>query len=128
MSEFHKRLKDLRKEQDKSQMDIAEILDITRATVSAYETEKIMPPYEKIKFLADYFGVSVQYLTGESNSRVFEKESNNIDIAESLKKLTASLRDETKTVLIGGVELEPKVRLVLINSIENVLNMAETLK
>jgi len=53
MSEFYKRLKSIRKEHGKQQYELADLLGVTRATISAYETDKIMPPYDKLKMLAD---------------------------------------------------------------------------
>lgn len=125
MATFATRLKSMRKEFDMTQDDLAKLLKIRRATISAYETGKIQPPYEKIKFLASHFGVSTSYLTGESSIRTFENPS--IDISDTLKKLLSNLRDSNQELLLNGKPLDDKSRNMLKNSIESVLSMIDIL-
>lgn len=125
MNDFSKRLKNLRKQHDKNQEDLAEVLDVKRATISAYENNKIMPPYDKLKMLADYFSVSVEYLTGQDNSK--DKDSNNIDVSETLRKLLNQLYDNDSELTIDGVELDDSSKELLTNSIENSLKLGKLL-
>ena len=125
MSEFYKRLKNLRKERGKNQEDLAELLDVTRAAISAYETNKIMPPYDKLKMLADYFSVSVEYLTGQDDSK--DKDSNSIDVSETLRKLLNQLYDDDSDLTIDGVELDESSKELLTSSIENSLKLGKLL-
>lgn len=57
-----KRLSELRKEKGVKQDEIAELLNVKRATVANYETGKRAPDYETIIKLADYYGVSCDYI------------------------------------------------------------------
>ncbi len=57
-----KRLSELRKEKGVKQDEIAELLNVKRATVANYETGKRTPDYESIIKLADYYGVSCDYI------------------------------------------------------------------
>ncbi len=66
---FSSVLKQLREERQLSQKDIAEYLGITRQAVASYELAKREPDYEVLRKLADYFGVSVDYLLGRSSCR-----------------------------------------------------------
>lgn len=74
MSTFANRLIALRKERELSQEDIGKLINKKRSTVSGYETEGKEPDIETLCFLADYFGVSTDYLMGKSEKR------NNVDI------------------------------------------------
>lgn len=61
------RIKDLRIDKDMKQLELAEILNITRATLSDYEVEKTEPKKDIWIKLADYFEVSIDYLMGYTN-------------------------------------------------------------
>lgn len=63
------RLRLLRKEKRQRQIDIAEILGITQAHYQRVEKGKINIPTLTLCFLADYYGVSTDYLLGRSEER-----------------------------------------------------------
>lgn len=66
---FSEMLKKLREERHLSQKDVADYLGITRQAIASYELAKREPDYEVLRKLADYFGVSVDYLLGRLNCR-----------------------------------------------------------
>ena len=61
---IYQRLKDLREDQDKSQNDIAKILDISRQHYSLYERGERELPMHHFVTLAKYYNVSLDYLAG----------------------------------------------------------------
>ena len=61
------RLAQLMKVNDKKQADIAELLDVTRQSVSQYCGGASLPPADKLVILADYFDVSTDYLLGRTD-------------------------------------------------------------
>ena len=62
------RLLKLRKERNLSQEELANVLDVSRQTVSKWETDQSMPDFDKIIPLCNYFGItSDELLTGDSN-------------------------------------------------------------
>jgi len=65
--EFNTRLTSLRKERKLLQADVANKVDIARATYGAYEQGSRQPDFETLKKLADFFGVSLDYLLGRTN-------------------------------------------------------------
>lgn len=69
MATFEERLAALRKEKGISQADLGEILGVTRWSVLNYEAGKNRPDYERLIALADYFEVSLDYLTGRADQR-----------------------------------------------------------
>ena len=59
---FAKRLKQLRELYNVSQADLARYLKLNRAQVSNYEKGISKPSLDVIENIADYFGVSIDYL------------------------------------------------------------------
>ena len=59
---FADNLTELRKYHDFSQEELAEMIGISRQTLSKYETGESMPDIEKCKLLADAFGVTIDDL------------------------------------------------------------------
>lgn len=66
---FSERLKELRKEKKLKQEDIANFLNVSRASYGHYETGHSDPPKEVIEKLADFFNVSTDYLLGRTDIR-----------------------------------------------------------
>ena len=62
------RLLRLRKERNLSQEELANVLDVSRQTVSKWETDQSTPDFDKIIPLCEYYGItSDELLTGNSN-------------------------------------------------------------
>lgn len=62
--EFKTRLKELRQECNVSQVEIAKLLNMSKMAISHWEKGNSEPSIEQLKILAQYFGVSVDYLVG----------------------------------------------------------------
>jgi transcriptional regulator with XRE-family HTH domain len=67
MGSFSKKVKELRLNNHISQRKLAEILNISPATVSRYEKDKIAPTEDIIVKTALFFKVSTDYLLGLSS-------------------------------------------------------------
>lgn len=63
------RLKDLREKHELSQREISEILYISQVTYSYYEIGKRSIPIETLCKLADYYKVSLDYLTYRTDEK-----------------------------------------------------------
>ena len=62
------RLLKLRRERNLSQEDLANELDVSRQTISKWETNQSIPDFDKIVPLCEYFGITTdELLTGNSN-------------------------------------------------------------
>ena len=59
---FAENLVELRKYHDFSQEELADMLSVSRQTLSKYETGESLPDIEKCKRLADVFGVTIDDL------------------------------------------------------------------
>ena len=71
------RLYDLRKDANLTQDELADILKINKHSISSYERGKSEPPDEIKIMIAEYFGVSVDYLLGVTDTAVAYKEQSN---------------------------------------------------
>ncbi len=63
------RLKEIRKDRDYTQREIASILKINQVQYSRYETGSRVIPIDKLVMLANFYGVSLDYLLGLTNQR-----------------------------------------------------------
>ncbi len=64
--QFYRRIRDLREDNDKTQKDIANYLNMQLTVYQRYERgEREIPMWAAIK-LADYYGVTLDYLVGRS--------------------------------------------------------------
>ena len=70
-----KRLIHLRKKNKKTQQDISDIIGVSRPAYTAYEKGTRTPDYKILKTLAGYYGVTTDYLLGNSDIPNIPKES-----------------------------------------------------
>ncbi len=61
------RLRDLREDHDLTQKELGEAINLPQRTYSSYETGGRMIPPEVLCALADFYGVSVDYLLRRTN-------------------------------------------------------------
>ena len=64
---YQRRLCDLREDHDKTQQQIADILGTSQTMYARYERGANELPLRHLLVLADYYGVSVDYLLGRSD-------------------------------------------------------------
>lgn len=69
MSKFSERLRGLRKEQQLTQNEMAEICGLKPRGYQEYEYGKAYPTVAGLMFLADFFEVSTDYLLGRTDKR-----------------------------------------------------------
>lgn len=68
------RIKDLREDANLKQSELAQATGIDQRTISNYETGKTCPDSYALIKLADYFGVSIDYLVGRTDHDLLGKE------------------------------------------------------
>ena len=129
MDIFSIRLKSLRKDREKTQEDMSKLLHIQRSTYGEYERGKILPPVDKLKVLADYFGVSVDYLMGHTNFKTHEErqEKDAMDVSKNLRIILESLENQNTALTFNGDALDADSREMLISTLQNGLKMADIL-
>ena len=62
------RLKDLRTDHDLTQLECAKIAYISKNSYIRYEKGERVPPLDTIKLLAEYYGVSIDYIVKRTNN------------------------------------------------------------
>lgn len=104
------RLKQVRIEHNVSQKELAHVLGIGASSLSQYETGKREPDFQTLSKMADYFGVSVDYLLGREER---------MPLSSGEKKTLASQNesehkqaDELETRFINAVQRLPLTQKV----------------
>ena len=69
MIKFAERLQSLRNEKGVTQREMAALMQIQLRSYQHYEGGDRRPDFEGLVFLADYFGVTTDYLLGRSDAR-----------------------------------------------------------
>lgn len=64
------RIKEIRLKQNKTQKDLAKLLNVSEQAIAYYEKALREPPLASWLALADYFNVPMSYLTGASNDKI----------------------------------------------------------
>ena len=59
---FGERLCELRKSKNISQEELAELLDVSRQSISKWENDKAYPEMTRLLFMSDYFDISLDHL------------------------------------------------------------------
>ena len=111
------KIANLRKKRGMSQSQLAKELNIGTSTLGMYETGKRSPNPEMLNKLADYFGVSVDYLLGreiktEAYYELSNKEKN--DIALQAEKLMEGIESGENLNFYGEPATEEQKERLLI--------------
>lgn len=64
------KIKELRKKKKLTQEELAQKINVTKLTISRWERGERVPKSDKAQQLADFFGVSVDYLLGDDNTLI----------------------------------------------------------
>jgi len=105
------RLKKLREIKKITQQELADNLKISRATYAHYEINRREPDNEILLLLANYFGVTTDYLLGQCD---ITSNDNDPEIAELLKdsgiEKARLVKEVTLDELKTGIELIKTIR------------------
>lgn len=66
---WQNRIRGLREDHDKSQTEIAKIINVGQRTYADYELGKTRIPVDSLIKLARYYDVDMNYITGVSNNK-----------------------------------------------------------
>ena len=96
-----KKLKSAREETGKSQTQVSKDTGINNKTLSGYERGVSEPDLATLSLLADYYGVSLDYLLGRTNSR-------NTNLEDQAKYIE-SLKLDTPEAAIKFILQQPSI-------------------
>lgn len=91
------RIRDLRKEKKMSQEELGKYLNVSKVSVSGYENDTREPSKDAIVKLAQLFGVSTDYLLGNTNKKHYydltekDKKDVGLEVEEVLNGMTADI-------------------------------------
>ena len=80
---FGDRLKELRKEHNLTQEEIGQLCEVGKTTISNWENNITQPPFDIVKRLAKYFGVTIDYLLNFTQDDVDNMEKLKILLKEA---------------------------------------------
>jgi len=83
---FADNLKKLRKSKGLTQVQFAEEFNISSGTIAMWETNKRVPDTSMLIKIAEYFGVTVDYLLGKSSTPTIRSSDKLEDVYLSLAK------------------------------------------
>lgn len=113
MRTLGEKIRELRKKKGLSQEELAFEIDISRQTVSKWESDSMQPTTENIRALCDFFEVTSEYFIGEDRSTT---------VAETVAtKADMSEKSETKAITNKGYSRKKILILVLLISLSAII-------
>jgi transcriptional regulator with XRE-family HTH domain len=92
---FGKRLKELRESRKVTQQQLADVLKVNRSTIAGYETKDKSPDYDRLKLIAQFFDVTIDYLLGMEPKEI----TNDITLATHRTNFDDDLPEEARNEL-----------------------------
>ena len=121
------RIEELRKTQNLSQGKLEKELGFSNGSISKWRNST--PTYERLQKVADYFGVTVDYLmTGENSAEKKESvlnERDERDISRRLEQTLSDLESEQDALMFDGGPLDDETRELLKASLEHSIRVAK---
>ena len=90
---LNEKIKEQRKAKRESQVEMASALGLTKQCVSNWENDNIQPSIEMLVKIADYFGVTTDYLLGRSETDVINVEGLSPVEISHIRDIVADLRN-----------------------------------
>lgn len=116
---------------NKTRNDVADIMKVSLTMVSNYINCKKYPRMDKIKLLADYFGITVSELV-QDREQLWKQEIQNPEYAQDmwnrLDDMHTELMTPTATPTWEGVPIDEKQRELLLKAIQNLMDMVDIYK
>ncbi|MCI2161178.1 MAG: helix-turn-helix transcriptional regulator [Oscillospiraceae bacterium] len=147
---MYDRLLKLMKENNITPYRLSKETGITQATLSRWKTGKTDPSIETLKKIADYFGVSLDYLLGDVSDPLFcldnkkilkeinsyessdeKKETPTLtkkderDISKKMQETLAQLEEQQSGLMFDGEPLDNETKELLAISLKNSLELAK---
>lgn len=98
MSNLGDRIKDLRKQKNLSQSELADKVGISYAQIGRYETKGSQPPAETLKKIADALGVSPDFLIYGTSDEKAKTKLTDADLINQFKAIE-NMDEEDKNVI-----------------------------
>lgn len=129
------KIKKLRKDCKITQTELAEAVGLRQSAIGMIERNKNGASPDKLKLIADFFGVTVDYLLSENedNKEINIEEVKNIELSKRAEKdiekaLQQTLEDLSNTqdgLMFSGEPIDDETRELLKISLENSMRLAK---
>lgn len=96
------KLKELRKEKGLKQTELAKILNMAQTTYAGYELEQRTPDIEFLKKIADFYGVSLDYLCEHETKNLLDT-SNYNEYKKGVIYALGQLNEKNDLILLGYI-------------------------
>lgn len=118
---FAERLSELIEENGLNNLKLSKATGVSDSLIGEWRKEKKRPNLDNLLLLADYFAVTVDYLVGRSDARIFEtKKEPALEISENgqeMLKLYEQLPEREQLLLLGRLQ---EIAAPLLGSAETV--------
>lgn len=102
---FLKKIKDLREEQDLTQIKMAKIINVSKSTYGRWETDEAIIPLIHLNKLCNYFKVSMDYMVGLTDQKNYD----NINTVLNKELIAKRLKEFRKDKNLSQVALAKKL-------------------
>ncbi len=109
---------------------VAKETGVTQSTLSDWKRGRSTPKTDNMKKLADYFGVSLDYLTTGNESTVEElNNSQERDLALKIDEIIGNMNDpETSPLYFNGEKLDEKTSAILAEALTSAMKQVEIMR
>lgn len=124
------KIKKLRKLQKINQQQLADAVNLSRSAISMIESNRNGASPDKLREIADFFGVTVDYLLSadEANGNIEEikiSKKAEKDIEKALAQTLEDLENSQDGLMFSGEPLDDETRELLKISLENSMRLAK---
>lgn len=93
------RLRELRINKGMTQRELANKTNVTYGAIGLYETGKRFPRREQLEELADFFNVSIDYLTGRDDVTERFLTADELKVIDAYRSASDEIRNAVRAVL-----------------------------
>lgn len=126
------RIQLLRKETGLTQAELGKLVGVSDASINKYEKGNMIPKIDKIEKMADIFHVSIDYLTGKSDSRTGVNNQwdelarkMNVGVEKSLSPLARDKDIARKALLLDFDKLNESGRKEALKQVKNLSKISD---
>jgi transcriptional regulator with XRE-family HTH domain len=120
-------LKNIRKEYKLTQEDVAKLIGVSRSGYTYYETGKTIPSIEALKRLSAVYGVSIDYIVGNTTQEKgsTKRSADDFKMHEEKKDPVIYMKKDERTLIMAYRILSEKDKDLLKSFIEERLSLRE---
>lgn len=127
MMDFARRLRELREKKGLTQAELGRLFNLSKQAISSYETGGSAPGPETLQRLADFFGVSLDWLLGRTDDPHLLGQTNTTQETEIQEKLPPQVKKIIHS-LARAKELEDEDYDIIADQVNRLIEYAQKKK